>query len=258
MGDGRTGERHTRHSPNELGHFIYLNRRAAAHHLFRWRAAVCRGLPFRPRSLDGRSTVPDSSSWDGQQAAHSGRRRVYKGWPALVALLGAPNMCTTLAVISGSFSSSMRCNGDMHERAAWSLDRGRLTCWSDAIGDWRDGRHGKGLRQVEREAKLKQSKRVAISLSVGRILPYCNPEFLTFAPPLLTSRLGGLALQIPPCHQARTLLVFAAPWPNLPLVLAAMRMPAADASPNDFHVRYARRWSPCVWSSWTRWTRCQF
>lgn len=191
MGDGRTGERHTRHSPNELGHFIYLNRRAAAHHLFRWRAAVCRGLPFRPRSLDGRSTVPDSSSWDGQQAAHSGRRRVYKGWPALVALLGAPNMCTTLAVISGSFSSSMRCNGDMHERAAWSLDRGRLTCWSDAIGDWRDGRHGKGLRQVEREAKLKQSKRVAISLSVGRILPYCNPEFLTFAPPPSHQSLGG-------------------------------------------------------------------
>lgn len=114
------GKRHTRHSPNELGHFIYLNRRAAAHHLFRWRAAVCRGLPFRPRSLDGRSTVPGSSSWDGQQAAHSGRRRVYKGWPALVALLGAPNMCTTLAVISGSFSSSMRCNGDMHERAAWT------------------------------------------------------------------------------------------------------------------------------------------
>lgn len=84
------GTRHTRHSPNELGHFIYLNRRAAAHHLFGWRAAVCRGLPFGSVSLHGRSTVPDSSSWDGQQAAHSARRRVYKGWPALVALLGPP------------------------------------------------------------------------------------------------------------------------------------------------------------------------
>lgn len=150
--------------------------------------------------------------------------------------VGAPKM--TISTVSWSLSSGMRCNGDMHERAAWTT--ARLTCWSDAIGDWRDGRHGEGC---VKSSEKQQSKRVAISLSVGRILPYCNPEFLTFPPPFSPVAWGVWPYKFLLAIRHAHYLYSPPSDPILLLVLAAMRMPAADAYPNDFHVRYPRRWS---------------
>lgn len=76
--------------------------------------------------------------------------------------------------------------------------------------DWRLARRParRGLRQVEREAAEQKGCNQPVCGQNSAIL---QPGISHFPTPLLTSRLGGLALQIPPCHQARTLLVFAAP-----------------------------------------------
>lgn len=108
--------------------------------------------------------------------------------------------------------------------------------------DWRLARRParRGLRQVEREAAEQKGCNQPVCGQNSAIL---QPGISHFPTPLLTSRLGVWPYKFLLAIRHAHYLYSPPSDPILLLVLAAMRMPAADAYPNDFHVRYPRRWS---------------
>jgi hypothetical protein len=133
---------------------------------------------------------------------------------------------------------------------AGGVDEGRLTCWSDAIGDWRDGRHGRVARSRGKSSRAKGLQSACCGhnsaiLQPGISHPFSSPSHQSLGGPGPTnsSLLSGTHIT---CIR-RPLTQFA-------VGSGSDADAGAAAYPNDFHVRYARRWS--LASSWMRWMGC--
>jgi hypothetical protein len=133
---------------------------------------------------------------------------------------------------------------------AGGVDEGRLTCWSDAIGDWRDGRHGRVARSRGRSSRAKGLQSACLWAQFCHIATRnFSPLLIPFSPvawgpgPTNSSLLSGTHIT---CIR-RPLTQFA-------VGSGSDADAGAAAYPNDFHVRYARRWS--LASSWMRWMGC--
>ena len=176
---------------------------------------------------------------------HSGRRRLYKGGPALVALLAPPKSPRRYFGASRrACAATATCTSGRRGRRPFDLLVRR---------DWRLARRP-ARKGCEKQREMQQSKKGCNQPVCGHNSAILQPgisHFLTLCSPVAWGS-GPTNFSFP---SGTHITCIRRPLAQFAVGSGSDADAGADAYPNDFHVRYARRWS--LASSWMRWMRCQ-